>query len=144
MCCNIKYVKKYITVKIIKIDLINFERNFIGPSVPIKSKQNHATFGHSWNHNKDLAILCFYRYFSLREVHILLFSKLLCSLKILRSSFSIRHLAVGCRMSEWEGAGGLKPRELLLCKYTRYLYCTILRGEHLSRTRSSTIGTLSK
>ena len=46
-----------------KIDLINFERNFIGPSVPIKSKQNHATFGHSWNHNKDLAILCFYRYF---------------------------------------------------------------------------------
>ena len=64
MCCNIKYVKKYITVKIIKIDLINFERNFIGPSVPIKSKQNHATFGHSWNHNKDLAILCFYRYFS--------------------------------------------------------------------------------
>ena len=64
MCCNIKYVKKYITVKIIKIDLINFERNFIGPSVPIKSKQNHATFGHSWNHNKDLAILCFYRYFN--------------------------------------------------------------------------------
>ena len=63
MCCNIKYVKKYITVKIINIDLINFERNFIGPSVPIKSKQNHATFGHSWNHNKDLAILCFYRYF---------------------------------------------------------------------------------
>ena len=67
MCCNIKYVKKYITVKIIKIDLINFERNFIGPSVPIKSKQNHATFGHSWNHNKDLAILCFYRYFSTYE-----------------------------------------------------------------------------
>ena len=64
MCCNIKYVKKYITVKMIKIDLINFERNFICPSVSIKSKQSHATFGHSWNHNKDLAILCFYRYFS--------------------------------------------------------------------------------
>ena len=64
MCCNIKYVKKYITVKIIKIDLINFERNFIGPSVPIKSKQNHATFGHLSNHNKDLSILCSYRYFS--------------------------------------------------------------------------------
>ena len=56
--------KKYITVKIIEINLINFERNFIGPSVSMKSKQNHATFGHSWNHNKDLAILCFYRYFN--------------------------------------------------------------------------------
>ena len=80
MCCNIKYVKKYITVKIIKIDLINFERNFIGPSVPIKSKQNHATFGHSWNHNKDLAILCFYRYFNYQNIFLKVFSRILLGL----------------------------------------------------------------
>ena len=48
-CLVLQYqiCKKYITVKIIEIDLINFERNFIGPSVSIKSKQSHATFGHS-------------------------------------------------------------------------------------------------
>ena len=28
------------------------------------SKQNHATFGHLSNHNKDLSILCSYRYFN--------------------------------------------------------------------------------
>ena len=74
--------KKYKIVKIIKKILINFKK-FIGPCVKIKSKQNHATFGHLSNHNKDLSILCSYRYFTLtyfcpRERAFSLFGNIIC------------------------------------------------------------------